>query len=78
LTKAFQKQQSNCWGDFKSKAGKGAVGADAMDGEVKSQADEDVLNFDIPDDILERAANAEQAYTWAYCTHPWYYCPYPQ
>jgi hypothetical protein len=29
-----------------------------MDGEVKSQAetDEDILTFDIPDDILERAA----------------------
>ena len=51
-----------------------------MDGEVKSQAktDEDILTFDIPDDILERAANAEQAYTWAYCTYPWYHRPSPQ
>jgi hypothetical protein len=56
------------------------IGADAMDGEVKSQAetDEDILTFDIPDDALERAADAEQAYTLAYCTHPWYHCPWPQ
>jgi hypothetical protein len=51
-----------------------------MDGEVKSQAetDEDILTFDIPDDALERASDAEQAYTLAYCTHPWYHCPWPQ
>ncbi len=52
-----------------------------MGGEVKSQAEtnEDILTFDIPDDTLERAANAEQqASTWVYCTHPWYYCPWPQ
>jgi len=49
--------------------------ADAM-GEVKSQAetDEDILTFDIPDDALERAANAEQAYTLVHCTHPWHQC----
>jgi hypothetical protein len=48
-----------------------------MDGEIKSQAeaDEDILTFDIADDILERAANA-QAYTLVYCTHPWQ-CPWP-
>jgi hypothetical protein len=40
--------------------------------------DEQVLTFDIPDEALERAANAEQGYTWAYCTHPWYHCPWPQ
>ena len=38
----------------------------------------DFLTFDIPDEALERAANAEQAYTLAYCTHPWYHCPWPQ
>ena len=43
-----------------------------------AETDADILTFDIPDDALERAANAEQAYTWAYCTHPWYYCPWPQ
>jgi hypothetical protein len=51
-----------------------------MDGEIKSQAktDEDILTFDIADDIVERAATAGQAYTVAYCTHPWHYCPWPQ
>jgi hypothetical protein len=34
------------------------------------ELDEQVLTFDIPDEALERVANAEQAYTWAYCTHP--------
>ena len=50
-----------------------------MDGEIKSQANtaEDILTFDIADDVLERAANAGQAYTLAYCTHPWQ-CPWPQ
>jgi len=50
-----------------------------MDGSVKSQAepDEEILTFDVPDDALERAGSAEQAVTWAYCTHPWYYCESP-
>jgi len=39
-----------------------------MDGEVKSQAEtnEDILTFDIPDDTLERAANAEQQASTGY------------
>ena len=51
-----------------------------MDDEIKSQAKagEEILNFDVPDDALERAASAEQAYTLAYCTHPWHHCPWPQ
>ena len=52
-----------------------------MDNAVKSQAegDEEILTFDIPDEALERAASAErQATTWAHCTHPWYYGPWPQ
>ena len=52
-----------------------------MDNAVKSQAegDEEMLTFDIPDEALERAGGAEQqATTWAHCTHPWYYCPWPQ
>jgi hypothetical protein len=53
-------------------------GADAMDPESQVKTDEDVLTFDIPDDVLERAANVELAYTLAYCTHPWYQCPWPQ
>jgi hypothetical protein len=51
-----------------------------MDDEIKSQAEagEEILTFDVPDDALERAANVEQAYTLAYCTHPWHQCPWPQ
>jgi hypothetical protein len=45
----------------------------------QAELDDEILTFDVPDDLLERAANAErQASTWAYCTHPWYYCPWPQ
>ena len=53
----------------------------AMDGDVISQTetDNDILSFNVSDDALERAASAEgQALTWAYCTHPWYHCPWPQ
>jgi hypothetical protein len=51
-----------------------------MDNAVTSQAepDEEMLIFNIPDEALERAASAEQAYTLAYCTHPWHQCPWPQ
>jgi hypothetical protein len=52
-----------------------------MASEVIGQAEpvEEILTFDIPDDALERAGSAEeQAATWAYCTHPWYHCPWPQ
>jgi hypothetical protein len=41
------------------------IGVGAMD---KAEADEETLTFDITDEALERAANAEQAYTLAYCT----------
>jgi hypothetical protein len=55
-------------------------GEGAMDNAVTShEGDEEMLTFDIPDEALERAAGAEQqATTWAHCTHPWYYCPWPQ
>src|SRR6516225_8530410 len=54
-----------------------------MDNEVISQAegDEKILSFNIPDEALERAANAErQAFTWVYCTNGyyWYDCNWPQ
>jgi hypothetical protein len=54
-----------------------------VDNEVISQAqsDEKILTFDIPDEALERAANAErQVYTWVYCTNGyyWYDCNWPQ
>ena len=49
------------------------IGVDAVDN------DEEILTLDVPDEALERAANVEQqAVTWAHCTHPWYYCPWPQ
>jgi hypothetical protein len=34
--------------------------------------------FDVADAELERAASTNQAYTLAYCTHPWHQCPWPQ
>jgi hypothetical protein len=40
----------------------------------QAELDEEIPTFDVPDNALERAANAEQQVsTWAYCTHPWYY-----
>ena len=53
---------------------------DAMDDRnVLSQAEADVLAFDVPDEALERAASAEQkAFTLVYCTNPWYNCGLPQ
>jgi hypothetical protein len=45
----------------------------------QAELDEEIPTFDVPDDALERAASAQgQAATWVYCTHPWYYCPWPQ
>jgi hypothetical protein len=54
-----------------------------VDNESTSQTefDEKVLNFDVPDEALERAAFAErQAFTWVYCTNGWYWyeCSWPQ
>jgi hypothetical protein len=53
-----------------------------MENAVTGQAegDEEILTFNIPDEALERAAGRaeQQATTWAHCTHPWYYCPWPQ
>ena len=57
------------------------IGADAMNKEIISQAeaDEKILTFDVPDDVLERAASAEQnALTVVYCTADWYTCGLPQ
>jgi hypothetical protein len=43
------------------------------------ETDADILTFDVPDDALERAANAEQkAFTMLYCTSLWYNCGLPQ
>jgi hypothetical protein len=54
---------------------------DAMDSDANDfvETDADILTFDVPDDALERAANAEQkAFTMLYCTSPWYNCGLPQ
>ena len=38
------------------------------------ELDERILTVAIPDEVLERAATAEQqAVTWAYCTNAWHY-----
>jgi hypothetical protein len=43
------------------------------------ELDEQVLNVAIPDEVLERAATAEQqAVTLAYCTNAWQSCDWPQ
>ena len=44
---------------------------DAMNKEMTSQAkaDEEILSFDIPDAVLERAGHAEQTFTLFYCTN---------
>ena len=55
--------------------------AHVMEREVigKAEPDAEILNFDVPDDALERAAGAEQrATTWIYCTNLWYGCGWPQ
>jgi hypothetical protein len=45
----------------------------------KVEADEEILTSDVPDDVLERAASAEQnALTMLYCTTDWYSCGLPQ
>ena len=51
----------------------------AVNKEIVSQAeaDEEILTFDVADDVLERVAE-QQAFTLFYCTHPWYECSTPQ
>jgi hypothetical protein len=45
----------------------------------QAEADEEILIFDVTDDVIERAGSAEQnAVTWVYCTHAWHYCEWPQ
>ena len=40
--------------------------------------DERILTFNIPDEVLERAANAGQAVTWAYRNNGWQSFEWPQ
>ena len=53
-----------------------------MDSDVigLTRTDENILNFDVPDDALERAAGISdgRAMTWVYCTQAWYNCGLPQ
>jgi hypothetical protein len=44
------------------------------------ESEEIILCADIPDDALERVAGCfgGRAITWAYCTHAWYNCGWPQ
>ena len=53
-----------------------------MDKHVADRVDSDeiILNVDVSDDALERAAGHPQgqAVTWIYCTHVWYNCGWPQ
>lgn len=48
--------------------------------DLADEGDETILNLDIADDTLERAAGGVegQAITWIYCTHVWYNCGWPQ
>ncbi len=46
----------------------------------RTETEEDMLTLDVSDDALERTAIIGQgkALTWAYCTHVWYDCGWPQ
>jgi hypothetical protein len=52
----------------------------SFDGDVGDTAepDDDILTFDVPDEVLERAAGLASgpAVTVGYCTH-WYTCGWP-
>jgi hypothetical protein len=42
------------------------------------ELDEQVLTVDIPDEVLERAAAEQGAFTLAFCTSNWDNCGLPQ
>jgi hypothetical protein len=45
---------------------------------IQTKADREILGFDVSDELLERAANAEQSgFTLAYCTSYWDSCGLP-
>jgi len=58
------------------------MGNGSMNSDVDDcvESDERILNVDVPDDRLERAAGSVEgrAITWIYCTHVWYNCGWPQ
>jgi hypothetical protein len=42
---------------------------------TQTKADKEILSFDVPDELLERAANDGQgAFTLAFCTSNWDSC----
>jgi hypothetical protein len=53
-----------------------------MDRDVtdRTETEEDMLILGVSDDALERTAIIDRgkALTWAYCTHVWYDCGWPQ
>jgi hypothetical protein len=58
------------------------LGDGSMNNEVADcvEGDEIILNVDVSDETLERAAGGVdgRAITWIYCTHVWYNCGWPQ
>lgn len=54
----------------------------SMDRDVtdRTETEEDMLILGVSDDALERTAIIDRgkALTWAYCTHVWYDCGWPQ
>jgi hypothetical protein len=62
------------------RVGAGTIGICAMDNEAitQTEADQKILSFDVSDELLERAATAEQsAFTLAFCTSHWDSCGLP-
>jgi len=68
-------------GGYVGRRGAWLSGVDAMNSDVlfgEAEADEQILSFDIPDDVLERTGSAEhQAFTLFYCTNPSHNCGSP-
>jgi hypothetical protein len=64
---------------FGSEIGAQRMGTCAMHKEVtKIKADKEIISFDVPDELLERAANDKQrAFTLAFCTSHWDNCGLP-
>src|SRR5215471_9226753 len=47
-------------------------------GDYQTKVDREILSFDVSDELLERAANAEQSgFTVAFCTSYWDSCGLP-
>jgi hypothetical protein len=41
---------------------------------AQAEVDKQILRFDVPDDVLERAGKIEYAFTMFYCTNQAYGC----